>query len=259
MRRMWKSWEKFSWERVSDMQITVDEGFQFGLGAFETVAVLKNRPVFLERHLERLERAQEFLGIRQQVTAEEVYAYLEGRPTEYGALKIAVSRENKLILPRANHYTEEVYEKGFAADFSKVRRNETSPFTYHKTMNYGDCILEKRRAAAEGLDELLFLNGRGEISEGTISNVFFVQRGRIFTPEVSCGLLPGILRGYILERCEVTETRIYPEDLEQFEECFVTNSLMGMMPVLRLGSRRFLKRETADRLRAEYLRDAGYR
>lgn len=241
------------------MQITLDEGFQFGLGAFETVAVLKNRPVFLERHLERLERAQEFLGIGQQVTAEEVYAYLEERPTEYGALKIAVSKENKLILPRENHYTKEAYEKGFITGFAQVRRNETSPLTYHKTMNYGDCILEKRRAAAEGLDELVFLNGRGEICEGTISNIFFVREGRLFTPELCCGLLPGILRGYILERCEVTETRIYPEELEQFEECFVTNSLMGMMPVLRLGSRRFLKRETADRLREEYLRDAGDR
>lgn len=242
---------------MSDMKITLDEGFQFGLGAFETVAVLANRPVFLEKHLERLERAQKFLGIPQQVTAEEVYAYLEEHPTEYGALKIVVSKENRLILPRDNHYTEEVYEKGFVTDFAKVRRNETSPLTYHKTMNYGDCILEKRRAAAEGLDELIFLNGRGELSEGTISNVFFVRGERLFTPEISCGLLPGILRGWVLENYEVTETRIRPEEMEAFDECFVTNSLMGVMPVLRLGDRSFTKRETADRMREEYFRTAG--
>lgn len=236
------------------MQIRLDEGFQFGLGAFETVAVYKNCPVFLKEHLRRLKRAQEFLGIAQQMLEEEVYAYLKEHPAEHGALKLAVSKENKLILPRENHYTEEAYQKGFAVDFARVRRNETSPLTYHKTMNYGDCILEKRRAASEGLDELLFLNSRGEISEGTISNVFFVRAGKLFTPEVSCGLLPGILRGYVLEKYEVTETRIRPEELEQFDECFVTNSLMGMMPVLRLGNQRFRKRETADRLRATYFR-----
>lgn len=237
------------------MQVILDEGFQFGLGAFETVAVIKKRPVFLKEHLERLQRAEEFLGIRQQTEEREVYAYLKAHPIEYGALKIAVSGENKLLLPRENHYTEEAWRKGFLVDFSEVRRNETSPFTYHKTMNYGDCILEKRRAAAAGLDERIFLNGRGEISEGTISNIFFVRAGRLFTPEVSCGLLPGIMRSYILEHYEVTETRIRPEELGAFEECFVTNSLMGMMPVLRLGERIFEKRETADRMRETYLRE----
>ena len=236
------------------MRITLDGGFQFGLGAFETVAVYGNCPVFLKEHLERLQRAAEFLGIGQQVEERDVYAYLEGRLTECGALKIAVSKENKLLLWRENHYTEEVYAKGFAAGFSEVRRNETSPLTYHKTLNYGDCILEKRRAAAEGLDELVFLNGRGEISEGTVSNIFFVREGKLFTPEVSCGLLPGILRRYLLENYEVSEIRIHPEELEGFDECFATNSLMGMMPVLRLGGRSFGRRETADRLRREYFR-----
>ena len=239
------------------MQVTLDECFQFGLGAFETAAVFRNRPVFLREHLERLRRAQEFLGIVQPVEAEEVYAYLAAHPIEYGALKIAVSKENKLLLPRENHYTKETYEKGFVTDFARVRRNETSPLTYHKTMNYGDCILEKRRAAAEGLDELIFLNGRGEICEGTISNVFFAREGRLFTPELSCGLLPGIMRRYILETCEVAETRILPDALGQFDECFVTNSLMGMMPVLRLGNHKFNSRKTADSLMEKYRRLTG--
>lgn len=240
------------------MQILYDEGFQFGLGAFETIAVIKNHPVFLKEHLERLRKAEEFLEIRQRPKEGEVYAYLAAHPMEYGAVKIAVSKENKLILPRENHYTEESWRKGFLAGLSKVRRNETSPFTYHKTMNYGDCILEKRRAAAAGLDERIFLNGRGEISEGTISNIFFVREGRLFTPEVSCGLLPGVMRRYILEHYEVEETRIRPEELGTFEECFATNSLMAMMPVLRLGKWVFEKRETADRIREAYLRREGW-
>ncbi len=235
-------------------RIEADEGFFFGLGAFETVAVY-NRPVFLREHLERLNRALLFLGLSGQVTKDEVYAYLREHPVKYGALKIVVSEKNKLFLPGKNPYTPETYEKGFVLDFAKVRRNETSPFTYHKTLNYGDSIMEKRRASEEGLDEVIFRNSRGEICEGAVTNIFFVKKGRVFTPEISSGLLPGILRKYLVESLEVTERKIMPEELAEFDGCFVTNSLMGIMPVRKLGSYAFENRETPKRLRERYQRE----
>mgnify|MGYP000553325310 FL=1 len=64
-------------------------------------------------------------------------------------------------------------------DFSSVRRNETSPLTAYKTLNYGDCILEKRGAGKAGVDERIFLNTRGELAEGTLSNVFFLKEGKL--------------------------------------------------------------------------------
>lgn len=63
---------------------------------------------------------------------------------EKGVLKIVASSENILFLTRENHYGPADYEKGFRLAYSKVRRNETSPLTYRKSLNYGDCILEKR-------------------------------------------------------------------------------------------------------------------
>ena len=69
---------------------------------------------------------------------------------------------------------------------------------------------------------------------------------------LSCGLLPGVLRSYLLERYRVEEGEIDPRELENFDECFVTNSLMGVMPVQQLGERVFPSRETADRLRSAY-------
>lgn len=233
------------------MNIVLDEGYLFGIGAFETVAVY-DRPVFLDRHLARLAETLEFLGIQSRVTEDEVSAYLEEKNIRAGVLKIVVSGENKLFLTRENHYTRKDYERGFVMDFSEVRRNESSPFTYHKTLNYGECILEKRRAAARGLDEVVFLNGRGEICEGAVSNVFFVRKGKIFTPKLSCGLLPGIMRGYVTECFDVEERKIFPDSLGEFEECFVTNSLMGIMPVSRLGAYEFAKRDTIRRLQKKY-------
>ena len=240
------------------MNIKLDEGFQFGLGAFETIAVENKNPVFLESHFRRLQKAADFLGMgeisQRGITEEAVYRYLEEAHLESGALKVMLSRENCIMTERKNPYTEESYQKGFVADFSQVRRNETSPLVYHKTMNYGDCILEKRAATRAGMNERIFLNTSGQICEGTVSNVFFVQRGQICTPKVSCGLLPGIMREYLLEHYPIEETEIYPNELEQYEECFVTNSLMGIMPVTKLGEIIFPERTTADKLRMEYMK-----
>lgn len=233
------------------MQINLDEGYQFGLGVFETIAVERQTPLLLEEHLRRLGRSIEFMGFRWNVDKDirgRMAEYLEVHPMEHGVLKIMVSGENVLFTSRNNPYHEERYKKGFIMDYSQVRRNETSPLVYHKTMNYGDCILEKRKAAEKGLDELVFLNTRGEICEGTSTNIFFVKDGKLYTPKLSCGMLPGVMREYICRTEQVEECVICPSDVAVFEECFVTNSLMGVMPVIRLGEKIFTERHIADQL-----------
>ena len=135
------------------MDIRLDEGFLFGMGAFETIAVEKGKPILLEKHIERLEKAADFLQLRscsaRGFSKEKVFSYLasqDSEMTDHGVLKIVCSAENLFFQMRTNTYSEEDYAKGFVADISKVRRNETSSLVYHKTLNYGDCILEKRAA-----------------------------------------------------------------------------------------------------------------
>lgn len=262
------------------MKITLDEGFQFGLGAFETIAVEAGKPIFLDKHLKRLERAAEFLYLgtlsERGITEKQILRYLEEQAqlpesranfaniTQFSesrenfsdithcALKIMLSKENVVFSMRANPYTPERYEKGFVLDISPVKRNETSSLVYHKTMNYGDCILEKRNAAAAGVDERLFLNTKDQICEGTVSNIFFVKQGKLYTPDNRCGLLPGILREYICETQHVEEVIIYPENLKEYEECFVTNSLMGIMPVRQIEETSFTEEKVTQTLLAKY-------
>lgn len=262
------------------MKITLDEGFQFGLGAFETIAVEAGKPIFLDKHLKRLERAAEFLHLGtlsdRGITEKQILRYLEEQAQlpesrenfanmtqlpesrenfsdiTHCALKIMLSKENVVFSMRANPYTPERYEKGFVLDISPVKRNETSSLVYHKTMNYGDCILEKRNAAAAGVDERLFLNTKDQICEGTVSNIFFVKQGKLYTPDTRCGLLPGILREYICETQHVEEAIIYPKDLKEYEECFVTNSLMGIMPVRQIEETLFTEEKVTQALLAKY-------
>lgn len=218
------------------MKITLDEGYQFGLGLFETIAVENGTALLLDWHLERLHHSMEVLGIQQTVSQAQVEAYLSCQAAEHHALKIMVSAENSIFTLRPNPYTRAQCGTGFSLAYSPVLRNETSILTRHKTMNYGDCILEKRRAKTVGVDELLFCNSRGEICEGTTTNIFFGKDGRLYTPPVSCGLLPGVMRRYILSNYPVTEQILKREDIPHMEECFVTNSLMGIMPVKTLDS-----------------------
>jgi para-aminobenzoate synthetase/4-amino-4-deoxychorismate lyase len=91
---------------------------------------------------------------------------------------------------------------------------------------------ESRRVARKGIDEVLFLNERGELTEGSRTNLFVRRDGTLVTPPVSCGLLPGILRGKLIESGECVEDVLYPRDLETAGEIFLGNSLRGLMPAI---------------------------
>ena len=86
-----------------------------------------------------------------------------------------------------------------------------------------------RAALPPGVDEMLFLNRRGEVCEGTISNVFLETDGGYLTPPLACGLLPGVLRGTLLRRGATREAVMRPGDLGR-GRLLVGNSLRGLCP-----------------------------
>ncbi|AHD00181.1 4-amino-4-deoxychorismate lyase [Leisingera methylohalidivorans DSM 14336] len=82
-----------------------------------------------------------------------------------------------------------------------------------------------------GMDELLFLNQRGEVCEGTITNLFVTRAdGQVVTPPLTCGLLPGILRQVMLERGECREAVLGLQDLQAARAIRMGNSLRGLIP-----------------------------
>lgn len=210
------------------MKIILDDAFLFGAGVFETIKVEKGRAIFCEEHLKRLHRSLEFFGISQKISEEEVQEYLDKQEEKDFALKIVVSSKNILYLKRENSYLSQNREKGLRLCFSKVLRNSTSAMVYHKTTQYYENLFEKKKAKEQGYDEVLFWNERGELTEGAVSNIFFIKGEKLYTPAVSCGLLAGIMRAKVMERYTVEEKIIRKEDLETFDACFITNSLMGM-------------------------------
>jgi len=232
--------------------IILDEGYMYGLGAFETMLIRNSRAVFLNQHLERLNKALNILGIPKTIKDFDVSEYILRNKIENKVLKIIVSENNTIFALRDNVYSDDDYRKGFSIIISDIKRNESSPLTSIKSLNYADNILEKRRAKARGFDEPIFLNTRGEIAEGAASNIFFVKENKLYTPGLECGLVNGIVRMHFVNKYEVIEQRIFPDEIKDFEEIFITNSLLGVMPVVRFGDMRYKIGELTCHIRREY-------
>ncbi len=103
---------------------------------------------------------------------------------------------------------------------------------YHKTTRREVLDEERERLAAEtGCDEVLFVNERGELTEGSYTNLFVEKGGWLLTPPLSCGLLDGTLRRELLETGGQVEERVlYPRDLEEADAVWLGNSVRGLRP-----------------------------
>ncbi|MGN0266847.1 MAG: aminotransferase class IV [Lachnospiraceae bacterium] len=224
--------------------VTADDGFYFGLGLFETIHVKKKQMLLEQYHKERLLSSMKELQICTEEQAETVWnciredaagtmeTYAEEHPDEEDfVLKICVTSANILTDARPYTYKKADFIKGFDLRISPIIRNESSPLVSMKTMNYGDNILEKRRAHTEGFDEPLFLNSRGYVAEGATTNLFAVLDGKLITPSLESGILPGTMRRFVMEHFAVQECSITTEMLYRSTELFVTNALLGIMPV----------------------------
>jgi len=115
--------------------------------------------------------------------------------------------------------------------FSPHRTDPDDPFLYHKTSRRALYDEEYARARKVGLYEILFLNTRGEVTEGAISTIFADIDGRRYTPPLRSGLLPGTLRGSLLAAGLVRERVLLPEDLARAERLLVGNSVRGLVEV----------------------------
>jgi len=229
-----------------------ERGFLYGDGLFETVRLRGCVPLDWEQHLERLGQGCGVLKMPcPKETVEAGVQELAARIND-GVLRITVSRGEspRGLLPPpgikptvvvtgqdGKPYPDAAYESGMNACLVSFPRNHCSPLVQLKSLNNLENILGRQEAAAAGVQEGIFCNLLGEIAEGTMSNFFLVRSGRIITPPPESGLLPGIMRARVISLAEsagisVAEEKIFPEDFRMAEEAFLTNSLMGVMPLV---------------------------
>jgi para-aminobenzoate synthetase/4-amino-4-deoxychorismate lyase len=116
---------------------------------------------------------------------------------------------------------------------SAIRVSSGDRFLRHKTTCRQLYDQQYERALRQGYDEVLFLNERGEVTEGAISNIFIEKDGQWFTPPVACGLLPGTYRRHLLEtRPAAAERVLQLEDLASADAVYICNAVRGCRKVM---------------------------
>lgn len=223
------------------------EGFLYGHGVFETIKVLNARPVFLAQHHARLCASARALELTYTATLAEFAARLRrliaANALTDGSAKVVLFNRGdstgQLVSTKANSYPPETYARGFRLQ-TILTGERTGALTAHKTLNYLANLCAKRAALSAGFDEPLFVTPAGIVIEGATTNVFIVRDGIVLTPNLASGPLPGIARAEVLALLgpeRVREALLTTTDLRHASEIFVTNSLLGVMPVSRLDDR----------------------
>jgi len=136
-------------------------------------------------------------------------------------------------------YPAKFYEEGVQVIVCPYKQSADDPTAGHKTTCYLPRLLGLREAQKARCIEALWFNTRNELAEGSISNVFLATGGGLKTPPLDTPALPGIIREFVLHAAReagigTEEVRLTIDDLLAADECFLTNSIMGVMPVVRV-------------------------
>jgi branched-subunit amino acid aminotransferase/4-amino-4-deoxychorismate lyase len=222
------------------------EGFLFGAGVFETIKVIGGRPAFFAAHAARLRRSAAELGLPLSDTdaglRSRSMALIGANGLADGSLKIVVfedaGRTGELLSVGRGGYPPEAFACGFKLRTVADGRRMGS-VSGLKSLNYLRNLSAKREAQAIGFDEPLFVDEGGFALEGATTNLFCVKAGEVATPRLALGILPGIVRGVLLgPDPRIREGAVTLESLLTADEIFVTNSLLGVMPVCQVDSHR---------------------
>ncbi len=214
-----------------------DEGLLLGLGVFETLAIEAGIPLFLEEHLERMAEGGRVLGLRPPGIdpASAVRSYLREVGIERAALRITWTRGAPRGAPSlvvsARGLPSIPHEVSLA--IAPYRKDPADPLERVKTVSRARAALARERALARGAFDALVATADGDFAEGTVTNLFVLAGGSLRTPPPERGVLPGTVRKILLGalRVPIREAPVRGEDLAAAEEVFVTNSLVGVVPV----------------------------
>ena len=205
-----------------------DEGFSL----IESLRWDRGYPL-LDSHLERLEQSAGYFGF--PFDAEEVRGELEsyGRGLDAGTAYKVRARFD----PSGDLHIESAPLEPWAGRgrvlLSQRATSSHDRFLFHKTTRRELYESELTRAQQQGFDDVIFVNERNEVTEGSISNVFADIGGRLCTPPVDCGLLPGVYRRYLLNTEPRAEERVLrPEDLRRADALYICNAVRGLRKVL---------------------------
>ena len=240
---------------LADAGVSVlDRGLLLGEGCFETLKAVGGAPFALRRHLERLRASAATLGVELPWTDDELRAAVHevldadpvgrapltrlritltggpaplgpGTPTEPSPSVLVTCGPLVALAPTA------------VVSTSPWPVNERSPLIGVKHSSRAELVLALAHAHRHGADEALLANTADQLVEGTGSNVFVVAEGRLLTPALSSGCLPGVTRALVLEATDAGEAELPMSVLATCDEAFLTSSTRDVHPVSMIDGR----------------------
>lgn len=231
----------------------LDHGIVVGDGVFETIQINADRPFALTRHLDRLVRSAEGLGIGTPdvgAVREGIAATMDGQAIDFGRIRVTVtSGAGPLGSPRGSGALTHVVVSEPSQRSPSVAsvvtvpwpRNERGALSGLKTTSYAENALMIEHALARGASEAILPNTLGQLCEGTGSNVMYVIGERLITPTLAAGPLAGVTRALVLEWCageiDVVEHDAPIEILQSADEVILVGTTRDVQAISRVDDR----------------------
>ena len=222
-------------------------GLLNGWGVFSTIRVYDGVMFAWERHWARMQRDAVRLRVpfpeKSQWLEERLNRLIDANQAWNSTLRVVVVRNRGGMWegPAATRefdtvaFTAEVNQWGDSVRLGVVpqARHAANEFAGVKYLSWSQNLTWYERAHEQGLDEVILLNERGEVSELTSANVFIVDGSNVWTPPLGSGCLPGVTRAVLIEELKIArEKTLFPKDLESADEVFITSTTRELMPVV---------------------------
>ena len=198
------------------------------IGLIESILWDKNKGYYLlGLHLKRLKKSAKhfsYLYKEREVKKRLKKAVLNAKRSL--KIRLSLDSEGKITI---NKEPIKKIKTPVKIRISERRIDSKDKFLYHKTTRRALYDQERKKGLAKGCFETIFLNRRGELTEGTISNIFILKGKSLYTPYIKSGLLPGVLREHLLTQGKVREKILYLKDLKKADTVYVGNSVRGLL------------------------------
>lgn len=211
---------------------------RFLLGAIplqliESILLRNGKPTLLSLHLQRLEKSANFFGFsyNEEEIVNAITQYSKDKIDKSSKVKLRLElfRDGKLQLEHSNI---QIQKKSLGRiKLSQVRINSKNIFQSHKTTIRKTYNEEYKRAMKEGFMDFVFLNEKEEVVETSIYNLFIKKDNQYYTPPLSSGALPGVMREYLLKKGKLKEKTLTIADLQFADRVYLCNSVRGIMRV----------------------------
>ena len=271
-------WMNGAFVNWADAKVHVlTHGLHYASAVFEGERAYGGEIFKLTEHTERLHESARLLGFEIPYSVAEIddacrellrkqgFADAYVRPIAWrGSEMMGVSAQSNrincaiAIWQWPSYFDPAQKLRGIRLDIAEWRRPDprTAPSRSKAAGLYMICTLSKHAAEAKGYADAMMLDWRGQVAEATGANIFFVKDGVIHTPKPDC-FLDGITRRTVIGLAkargyEVVERVIMPEELDGFEQCFLTGTAAEVTPVSEIGPYRFTVGEIAKTLMTDY-------